>query len=157
MFFGFENVTVAYKSRRVLDGVTIDIPKGKTVTVIGRNGCGKSSLLKTVFGTVRPQCGHVLLEGKPLNRYPNGEAAKRIGYLAQTHSTPPGMDVRSLVACGRFPSRRKGGGFSRKDERIIDETLQMTGLYDLRDRALSTLSGGERQRAWIAMAMCRRP
>ena len=59
MYFGFENVTVSYKNRRVLDGVTIDIPKGRIVTVIGRNGCGKSTLLRTVFGTVRPDSGSV--------------------------------------------------------------------------------------------------
>ena len=155
MYFGFENVTVSYKNRRVLDGVTIDIPKGKIVTVIGRNGCGKSTLLKTVFGTVRPDSGSTVLEGKKLHSYPTNEVARRIGYLAQSPAVPQGMDVRSLAACGRFPFRK--GGSSKEDERIIDETLQVTGLTGLQHRQLASLSGGERQRAWLTMALCRKP
>lgn len=57
MYFGFEDITIAFRSKTVLQHVTLDIPRGKIVTIIGQNGCGKSSLLKTVSKTVTPRAG----------------------------------------------------------------------------------------------------
>ena len=60
MYFGFEDITIAFRTKTVLQHVTLDIPRGKIVTIIGQNGCGKSSLLKTVSKAVTPSAGRVL-------------------------------------------------------------------------------------------------
>ena len=155
MYFGFEDITIAFRTKTVLQHVTLDIPRGKIVTIIGQNGCGKSSLLKTVSKTVTPRAGRVLYEGLPLDAYAPKVLARHIAYLAQVHTSPPDIDVRTLVSYGRYPYMKMGRGLNAEDGRIIDETLRLTGLEHLQRRTLRTLSGGERQRAWIAMTVCR--
>lgn len=157
MYFGFRDITTAYGKKCVLDHLTLEIFQGEFLTVIGQNGCGKSSLMKTVSRAVAPRTGEVVLHNRPMSAYSRLEFARKVAYLAQTHTSPPDMDVRTLVSCGRYPYRRFGHGLSAEDAEIVDETLAVTGLHSLQDRALSSLSGGERQKAWIAMAVCRRP
>ena len=157
MYFGFEDITIAFRTKTVLQHVTLDIPRGKIVTIIGQNGCGKSSLLKTVSKTVTPRAGRVLYEGLPLDAYAPKVLARHIAYLAQVHTSPPDIDVRTLVSYGRYPYMKMGRGLNAEDGRIIDETLRLTGLEHLQRRTLRMLSGGERQRAWIAMTVCQQP
>ena len=157
MYFGFKDVTIVFRGRTVLDNVTMDIPRGKVVTIIGQNGCGKSSLLKTVSKAVVPKRGQVIYNDKPINAYGPKTIAQHIAYLAQVHTSPPDIDVRTLVSYGRYPYLRLGRRLSADDGRIIDDTLRMTGLEGLAHRTLRTLSGGERQRAWIAMTVCQQP
>ncbi len=157
MYFGFRDITAAYGKRCVLEHLTLDVFRGEFITLIGQNGCGKSTLLKTVSHAVVPRTGEVVYKDRPMAAYGRREFAKKVAYLAQTHTSPPDMDVRTLVACGRYPYRRFGHALGAEDTEIIDHTLAVTGLRDLQNRTLSALSGGERQKAWIAMAICRRP
>lgn len=157
MYFGFRGMTISFKSRVVVENVTIDIPKGKIVTIIGQNGCGKSSMLKTVSRAVTPKDGCVVYNDRPLCSYNPGKLARHIAYLAQVHSSPPDIDVRTLVSYGRYPYTKGGHRMTGEDAKIIDETLNVTGLAHLQHRTLRTLSGGERQRAWIAMTVCQQP
>ena len=98
MYFGFKDVTIAFRGRTVLDNVTMDIPRGKVVTIIGQNGCGKSSLLKTVSKAVVPKRGQVIYNDKPINAYGPKTIAQHSAYLAQVHTSPPDIDVRTLVS-----------------------------------------------------------
>ncbi len=77
MYFGFKNITVRYGKKTVLENIDVEIPKGKVVTLIGQNGCGKSSLLKIVSKAVVPKSGNALLEGKTLKRYAPKALAKK--------------------------------------------------------------------------------
>ena len=157
MYFGFKDVTIGFRGRTVLDNVTMDIPRGKIVTIIGQNGCGKSSLLKTVSKAVVPKRGQVIYNDKPINAYGPKTIAQHIAYLAQVHTSPPDIDVRTLVSYGRYPYLRLGRRLNADDWRIIDDTLRMTGLEGLAHRTLRTLSGGERQRIGIARVLLRDP
>lgn len=157
MYFGFQNITIAFRSQLVLDRVTLEIPQGKIVTIIGQNGCGKSSLLKTVSRAVTPRTGQVIYQDRPLWSYPPRQRAQHIAYLPQAHASPPDIDVRMLVSYGRYPYIRLGRRLTQEDNALIDRALKLTGLEALQDRTLATLSGGERQRAWIAMTVCQRP
>lgn len=157
MYFGFRKITVEYGKKRVLNELDLDIPKGKIVTLIGQNGCGKSSLLRTVSRAVTPRGGEVLFDGRPLKSYRAKERARKIAYLAQVHTSPPDIRVRTLVSYGRYPHSRPGRGLTQKDAEIIDRAIEMTGLTALSEQTLSTLSGGERQRAWIAMTVAQEP
>jgi iron complex transport system ATP-binding protein len=156
MYFGFKDISIKYGKKQVISNVNIDFPKGKIITLIGKNGCGKSSLLKTISHAVTPCNGCVIFEDKPICKYKSKEIAKKIAYLPQVHFSPPDIDVRTLVSYGRYPHGKFGKGLTMEDKKIIDETLAFTGLTDLQFQTLSTLSGGERQRAWIAMAICQR-
>ena len=78
MYFGFEHITVSYGKHTVLRDVTMDVPQGKITVLIGRNGCGKSSLLKTVSRAVTPRSGRVILRDRPLDAYSPKERARQI-------------------------------------------------------------------------------
>lgn len=157
MYFGFSDITVSYGRKNVLDHVTVSVEKGEFVTVCGKNGCGKTSLLKTFSGAVVPVSGEVVFEDRGVKTYPRKELAKKIAYLPQFNSAPEDIDVRTLVSYGRYPYRKFPYGFAKDDRTAVEETLEMTGLSSIAEREVRTLSGGERQRAWIAMTLCRRP
>ena len=127
------------------------------MTLIGQNGCGKSTLLKIIPRAVTPQSGYCTLDGKPIGAYPSKILARRIAYLAQVHTSPPDIDVRTLVSYGRYPYRKAGRGLTKTDGEIVAGVIRMTGLEPLSEQPLSTLSGGERQRAWIAMTVAQEP
>lgn len=157
MYFGFQNISISYGKKDVIQNLTLDFPRGEVVTIIGQNGCGKSSLLKTVPKAVTPKGGFVVYDDHKLSQYPPKFIAQKIAYLAQVHPSPPDIDVRTLVSYGRYPYTKFGRGLTAVDGEVIDRVLQMTGLMTLQHQVLSTLSGGERQRAWIAMTICQEP
>ena len=157
MYFGFENITIEYGKKQILHDLTLEVPEGKVVTLIGQNGCGKSSLLKTVSRAVAPKSGRVIYRDRPVKEYAPKKLAQKIAYLAQVHTSPPDIDVRTLVSYGRFPYAKFGRGRTQDDADIIDRAIAMTGLGSLQTQPLSTLSGGERQRAWIAMSVAQEP
>ncbi len=157
MYFGFDNISITYGKRQLLEHVTMDFERGKITTIIGPNGCGKSSLLKTVSRVVTPSAGTPVYQDRPLRSYAPKELAQRIAYLPQVHMSPKDIDIRTLVSYGRFPYKRFGAGMTAEDRDIIDATLERTGLANMGDRMLNNLSGGEKQRAWIAMTICQQP
>ena len=157
MYFGFRNLSVSYGKKEVLRSLDVDVPRGKVVTVIGQNGCGKSTMLKTVSKAVTPKRGEVVFCDRRLGEYAPKKLAQQIAYLSQVHESPPDIDVRTLVSYGRYPYSKFGRGLTQADADIIDRALALTGFTALQDRILSTLSGGERQRAWIAMTIAQEP
>ena len=157
MYFGFQSTTIAYGRRTILENVTMDFPRGQVSAIIGPNGCGKSSLLKTVSRVVTPVSGGPVLEDRPLRTYSPRLLARKIAYLPQNRMSPRDIDIRTLVSYGRYPYKRFGEGMTAADGAIIDQSLALTGLEGMGDRPLANLSGGERQRAWIAMTLCQQP
>ena len=176
MYFGFQKIQLRYADHLVIDGLTAEFEKGRISTIIGQNGCGKSSLLKTVSRTVRPSGGEVIFKDRPLAKYPPKELARQIAYLPQTRVSLSDLDVRTLVSYGRYPHRRDrdrrdscrqdsngrdgrdlGQRRRERDSEVIDRILRRTGLESIQNREVRTLSGGEAQRAWLAMTLCQEP
>lgn len=157
MYFGFQNVSVAYGKKQILNNVSMEFEQNQITSIIGPNGCGKSTLLKTIPGTVVPKSGTVIFQDRNIKSYAPKELAKKIAYLPQLHTSPSDIDVRTLVSYGRYPYKKFGCGLTSEDQDIIEQTLEMTGLQNMGERMLDNLSGGEKQRAWIAMTICQRP
>lgn len=157
MYLGFKDVSVNYGKKEIISHVTLEFEKGKTTTIIGSNGCGKTSLLKTISRAVRPAEGQVILEDREISSYKPKELAKKIAYLPQVHYSPSDIDIYTLISYGRYPYQKFGKGLTQTDADIINQTISLTGLEHLQHRTLEKLSGGERQRAWIAMTLCQQP
>ena len=157
MYFGFKNISIKFGSRQIIDDVTIDFKKGKITSIIGKNGCGKSSMLKVISKAVHPECGEIIFNDINLRLFQQKEVAKRIAILPQIHDVQPAVEVRTLVSYGRYPHINKFRGLTPEDGRIVDDVIERMGLTPYRFRMLNTLSGGERQRAWIAMTLCQQP
>lgn len=148
-----ERLNLAYEDHVVVDHLNLVIPKGKITSLIGPNGCGKSTILKAAGRILKPRGGYVLLDGDDIRDLPTREVAKKMSILPQAPVAPAGLTVRELVSYGRHPRREGFGGLRAGDHDIIAWALEVTGLSDLSANAVDTLSGGQRQRVWIAMAI----
>ncbi len=148
--FQIENLAVDVPGRRLLDGITLDLPKGQVIALIGHNGSGKSTLLKVLARQVAAS-GRVTFEGRGLSDWQARDYARRLAFLPQTTPPAEGMLVRELVALGRYPWHGALGRFGPHDEEIVTRAMEEGGVARFAKRLVDTLSGGERQRVWLAM------
>lgn len=147
------DITVAYDKTVVIPKLNLNIPEGKITIVVGANGCGKSTMIKTVAGILRPKRGDILINGTEIRKQAPKETAKKMAVLPQSPQVPEGLLVKELVAYGRFPYQKPVGGLSKHDHQVIRWAMEATGIEGLADRRADSLSGGQRQRAWIAMSL----
>ena len=147
------DLQLAYDDNVVVDGLDIDVLDGTVTAVIGPNGCGKSTMLRALGRLLRPKRGHVLLDGKQIDRMPTREVAKVLGVLPQSPIAPEGLTVADLIARGRHPHQAWYRQWSSDDEVAVAEALGWTGITEFAERTVDELSGGQRQRAWISMAL----
>lgn len=163
-----ENLSFSYGKNEVLNQISFSIPEGKITTLIGANGCGKSTLFQLLTRNLNPASGTILLGERPVNEMKLKELAREAAIVHQYHVTPPDLTVEKLVAYGRLPYQSAGGvlpAFFCKqdpekkmsgrqfDQEKIDWALQVTNTEKIRKKAVSSLSGGQKQRVWIAMAL----
>lgn len=146
-----ENVSKLFGQKKVVDDVSISIPKNKITSLIGPNGAGKSTLLGMMSRLLTPDSGKVSIEGREIADWKNDELAKKISILKQANHLNLRITVRELVGFGRFPHSK--GRLTGEDQQYIDEAIEYMGLTDLQDKYVSELSGGQRQCAFIAMVV----
>ncbi|MDO4634110.1 MAG: ABC transporter ATP-binding protein [Eubacteriales bacterium] len=151
-----EHITAGYGGKPILTDVDITIPKNKISVILGANGCGKSTMLKTFSRLLQPEQGKILLDGKSVSAMPSKELAQTLGLLPQTQVIPEGIRVTDLVARGRFPYRKLMKGMTKEDFKAVEEAMEMMGVLELADRQVDELSGGQRQRVWIALAIAQK-
>ena len=141
-----------YAGTAVSRQIDLTVRKGELLSLIGPNGCGKTTLLRTMAGLLPPQEGAVRLEGRDLGEMTERELARSRAYLPQLRETPD-ITVGALVAHGRFPYL----GFSRQmtahDRAQVDRAMEVTGVTGWRHKKLRQLSGGQRQRVYLAMTV----
>lgn len=147
-----EDVHFSYHDKPILQGMSASFQEGVLTSVVGPNGCGKSTMVKLIDGLLRPQAGTIRLKGKPTQDYSGKERAQLVSVLAQS-SRPPAMPVEMLVGCGRYPYQRMNGRQSADDQAHIEHAMELAGIAELRHKDVRRLSGGERQRAYIAMTI----
>lgn len=148
-----KNVSIAYGENVIVENLNLEIPKGKITTIIGPNGCGKSTTLKTMGRLLPQKNGEVLINGENLKNFKTVEIAKKMAILPQTPKAPHALLVEELISYGRHPHKDKFKSLSKKDKEIIDWAIENTNLEKVRKTEIGSLSGGQRQRVWIAMAL----
>ncbi|MFE6994349.1 ABC transporter ATP-binding protein [Microbacterium sp. NPDC057659] len=151
------DLVVGYDGEPVIDGLSLALPGSGITMIVGGNGCGKSTLLRALARLLRPRSGSVLLDGASIARLPTKEVARIVGLLPQAPVAPDGISVADLVDRGRTPHRGWLGGRDHRDDEVVADALQVTGMAAFADRPIDELSGGQRQRAWVAMALAQEP
>jgi iron complex transport system ATP-binding protein len=152
-----DELCVGYGKKTVVDNISLDIKRGRTVCLIGPNGAGKSTILHTFAGLINPLHGNIKLNGKDIKKIKRSEIAKKISLVLSSSEMPSLTTVYELVSLGRAPYTGYFGKLSEKDHEIVNEALLRVGAYDLRERFCSELSDGEKQKVMIARAIVQQP
>ena len=146
-----KNLSFSYdKKKTILNNISFDIEKGKITSIIGANGCGKSTLFNLISKNLKPQQGEIKINGVNLKDIRLKQLALQLAVVHQYNTAPPDLKVETLVGYGRIPYGRKNAD---ENEKYITSALETMAISDLRKRNLGELSGGQRQRAWVAMAL----
>nr|WP_317334008.1 ABC transporter ATP-binding protein [uncultured Romboutsia sp.] len=148
-----KNLNISYGNLDIVKDLNLDIPKGKITTIIGSNGCGKSTILKTIARIIQPKSGDIFVNNINIKEQSPKDLAKVMAVLPQSPQAPSGLTVEELIAYGRFPHQKGFGKMKKEDNDIVTWALKSTGIEEFRERPMEALSGGQRQRAWIAMAL----
>jgi iron complex transport system ATP-binding protein len=147
------DLAFAYNGEPVLHGVSLDVPAGALVGLIGPNGSGKTTLLRLLAGTRRPERGQVTLDGVPLTSLQRSAIARRIAVVPQETQLAFDYSVLEVVLMGRYAHLGPFEVEGARDIAIARASLAATGAAGFELRAFSTLSGGEKQRVIIAAAL----
>ena len=134
----------------LLPPLTASAGSGELIAVIGRNGIGKSTLLRTLTGLQQSLGGEIFYSGKKIEDFSRMELAQNVGYISTEIVKVSNMNVYDLVALGRFPHTNWLGKIEMEDHEIILDALKKTSMEHFRRKFVSELSDGERQKAMIA-------
>ncbi len=137
----------------ILPPITGTAGRGELIAVIGRNGIGKSTLLRSLAGLQPQLSGHLIVEGTDINSYSRKGLSAKVGYISTEIVRVSNMRVYDLVSLGRFPHTNWMGRIDDTDREYIASALSMTGMTGFSERPVTELSDGERQRAMIAMVL----
>jgi iron complex transport system ATP-binding protein len=141
------------KSRVVCKEMNATLMSGQLTCLIGPNGTGKSTLLRTLAAFQPALDGEIVFLGKPLNQYSNEELAKRISIVLTNNSHIKNLTTYEVIGLGRSPYTGFWGRLSEHDHQIIRQCIQRVGIEKVAQQAFQTLSDGERQKAMIAKAI----
>ncbi len=147
-------VALAHGGCRILEDVSLDVRTGELLALVGPNGVGKSTLLRSLAGRHRIDAGSILVDERAIDTLHPGERSRTIALIEADGALPDRMTVRDVVAGGRLPHRPWWRWSSTDaDHRAIDEAIELADIRTLADRPFAELSSGERQRVWIALAV----
>lgn len=150
--FELQQVSVGYDHLPLLQDVSFTVQDGQLTTLVGTNGCGKTTLLKAIARQLPLLGGQVQLQGRSIQSYDRKEFARTAAFMPQVRNIPE-ITVRGLVSHGRFPYLGLSRQMTAKDKAAVQAAMEATGVARWADRDLRELSGGERQRVYLAMAL----
>lgn len=140
------------KEKPLLSQLNLTVNRGEMVALIGRNGTGKSTLLKSMIGLLAPLGGDCILDGFPFDEYTLPQRARRLSFVSSQLSQLPSLTVGELVGLGRMPYTDWMGRLTPEDKLLVKKALDEVQIGSLEERKLDCLSDGERQRTMIARA-----
>ena len=152
-----KDVCYSIKDKKILDHVSINVDKQRFVTILGPNGCGKTTLLKNIYRVLKRDSGEIVFNGKSIDDLHLREAAKKIAVVAQFNEINFDCSVKDMVLLGRTPHIPFMQSETHRDYEIVEDALQKVGMLDKADRSYLSLSGGEKQRVALARAIAQQP
>lgn len=149
------DLSFAYGDKPILKHLNFQIEEGKVTTLMGANGCGKSTLFHLLTKNTKLELGDVYLKGKNIDAITMKEFAREVAIVHQYNTAPDDITVEQLVHYGRTPYTKlvNDGKAKAENHRKVERAMKITGVLLYRNRLVNSLSGGQKQRVWIAMAL----
>lgn len=149
-----DNLSIGYKKGKVVAAdINAEFAAGQLSCLIGRNGTGKSTLLKTITGFITPKAGKVFVGGKDIQSMTQRERSASVSVVLTGAPEVHNLTVSEMVSLGRSPHTGFWGSLRDEDKRIVDDSMALTGISPLAGRMIQNLSDGERQKVMIARAI----
>ncbi len=148
MRVSYENIRVRLGGREIVKGISLSSVEGRITGIIGPNGCGKSTLIKTTFGICAPWAGTVFLDGQDAAKISPRKLASLVGYVGQDTECVFDFSVADVVAMAMYARREP----AKRTREVVEQALLELGILPLKNRSILSLSGGERKLVFIARA-----
>ena len=148
-----DNLTVGYGSPLVKE-ISLCVRPGRVLTLIGPNGCGKSTILKSVTRQLKIMGGSIFLGGQAMETMKEAEIAKKLAMVMTEHIRPELMTCRDIVATGRYPYTGRLGILTEADWQKVEEAIAFVHAEDVAVQDFNKVSDGQRQRIMLARAIC---
>lgn len=148
-----ENLFYSYNEKEVLHGISLKITNNKFYSIIGPNGCGKTTLLKNISRGLENKVGKILIENKELKSLKSKEVARKLSFVPQNTAIDFDFTALDVVMMGRSPYLRLFQNEGAEDYRIAQQAMEITNTWHLKSMNINEISGGERQRVIIARAL----
>lgn len=152
-----ENLVSGYGKKEIVHGISFAVDRGEFVCVIGANGCGKTTALKSMLGLIPSMSGSVRIDGVETSHMQEKERAKHFAYIPQAHTPPFPFSVADVVLMGRTPYVNRLAVVMPEDRRIAHAAMCQLGIERFADRVYTELSGGQQQLVLIARALAQQP
>lgn len=153
MDYILQSLSIGYSHKVIAADINAQIKGGELTCLIGRNGTGKSTLMRTLAGFLKPLGGSALLDGHDVSRLSPAERSHLISVVLTDRVDVDGMRVKDLVSVGRQPYTGFFGKMSSDDEEVVNKAIADVGMTDFASRQVNSLSDGERQKVMIAKAL----
>lgn len=151
------NLTCGY-DKFLLKDINFKVNSYEFLGIIGPNGSGKTTLIRAISRLIKPIKGKIIYQGKDISKLNFKELAKKIAVVSQDTYFPETMKVEDFILLGRIPHFKKFQFFERKrDYKIVEEAMRLTGTIEIKNRLLKEISGGERQLVSIAKSLSQEP
>lgn len=149
----FQSLSLGYGSRILIDSLSATVKSGELTALVGRNGTGKSTLLRAITGLGERIGGDILLGDKPIDSLSTAELATMVAFVTTDKVRIANLRCRDVVALGRAPYTNWIGRMQEQDEEIVMRSMELVGMSDYADKTMDRMSDGECQRIMIARAL----
>lgn len=157
MILAGQSLTIGYADRVVGSGLDVQLAKGEVLALLGPNGGGKTTLLKTLIGLLAPKAGNVTIGDRKLESLAAAERARLVAYVPQSHAATFAFSVETIVLMGRTAHGNLFSRPSADDRAVAGRSLERFGIAHLSERPYTMISGGERQLTLLARALAQEP
>lgn len=149
-----KDIVLGYKGGEPLCGdLNVETSSGSSVAIVGRNGVGKSTLLRSVAGIVAPRAGKIVVDGHNILSINHTQRARLVSFVSTEIISTAYTSVEQIVALGRSPYSGWAGRLSDEDRRVVEWAMQRVDVTQFAERTVDTLSDGQRQRVMVARAL----
>lgn len=149
----FQSLSLGYGSRILIDSLSATVKRGELTALVGRNGTGKSTLLRAIAGLGERKGGDILLGDRSIDTLSTAELATMVAFVTTDKVRIANLRCRDVVALGRAPYTNWIGRMQEQDEEIVMRSMELVGMSDYADKTMDRMSDGECQRIMIARAL----